>query len=159
MAGSIRSAGSCFELGGYWYWSNGWVSISLWLSFRLLFCTELSHRSKEFDGILKECLARLRNLLSVPDNYKIILQQGGGTGQFAALPLNLTQSSDETVDYLVTGTWSQKAAKEAEKYVKVNYVLPKTGKFVEVPDQSTWSLTPSASYVYYCDNETVHGRC
>lgn len=118
----------------------------------------MSHRSKDFDGILQECLATLRRLLSVPDNYKILLLQGGGTGQFAGIPLNLSQNPDQVADYFVTGSWSQKAAKEAEKYLKVNYVLPKVdGGYIGIPDQSTWSLTPNATYVYYCDNETVHG--
>lgn len=118
---------------------------------------ELSHRSKEFDRIQNECIGTLRRLIQIPDNYKVLLLQGGGTGEFAALPLNLTQSSDEIADYFVTGTWSQKSAKEAEKYIKVNYVLPKTSKYIEVPHESKWQLTPEASYVYYCDNETVHG--
>ncbi|XP_003382931.1 PREDICTED: phosphoserine aminotransferase-like [Amphimedon queenslandica] len=118
---------------------------------------ELSHRSKEFDRIQNECIGTLRRLIQIPDNYKVLLLQGGGTGEFAALPLNLTQSSDEVADYFVTGTWSQKSAKEAEKYIKVNYVLPKTSKYIEVPHESKWQLTPEASYVYYCDNETVHG--
>lgn len=121
------------------------------------FAAELSHRSKEFDSIQKECIDTLRRLVQIPDNYKVLLLQGGGTGEFAALPLNLTQSPDEVADYFVTGTWSQKSAKEAEKYLKVNYVLPKTSKYTEIPDESKWQLTPTASYVYYCDNETVHG--
>lgn len=93
----------------------------------------------------------------IPSNYKILFLQGGGTGQFAAIPLNLCQSSEAIADYFVTGTWSTKAAKEAEKFVKVNRVLPKTAQFVGVADKSEWSLSPNAAYVYYCDNETVHG--
>lgn len=62
-----------------------------------------------------------------------------------------------TADYIVTGTWSAKGAKEAEKYGKVNLVLPKTDKYTNIPDPSTWNLNPDASYVYYCANETVHG--
>lgn len=97
-------------------------------------------------------------LRKIPDNYKILLLQGGGTGQFAGIPLNISKSSDDTADYFVTGTWSAKAAKEAEKYVKVNRVLPKTTSYVDIADKPQWSLTPNASYVYYCDNETVHGE-
>lgn len=65
----------------------------------------------------------------IPSNYKVLFLQGGGTGQFAAVPLNLSRGENPTFDYFVTGTWSQKAAKEAEKYGKVNLVLPKTDKF------------------------------
>ena len=83
---------------------------------------------------------------------------GGGTAQFAAVPLNLATSNDCVADYFITGTWSNKAAKEAEKYVKVNRVLPKTSQFTTIPDRSQWNLTPNASYVYYCANETVHGE-
>ena len=94
----------------------------------------------------------------VPDNYKILLLQGGGTGQFAAIPLNLTQRKEEVVDYIVTGNWSAKAAKEAEKYATVNLVLPKTASYTHVPDKSEWKLSPNATYVYYCDNETAFGE-
>ena len=83
---------------------------------------------------------------------------GGGTGQFSAVPLNLLKGDNPTADYLVTGTWSNKAAKEAEKYCKVNKVLPKMDKYTGVPPQSEWKLNPDASYVYYCENETVHGQ-
>jgi len=82
---------------------------------------------------------------------------GGGTGQFSAVPLNLLKGDNPTADYFVTGTWSNKAAKEAEKYCKVNKPLPKTDKYTGVPPQSEWKLNPDASYVYYCENETVHG--
>ena len=78
--------------------------------------------------------------------------------QFAAIPLNLTQSEDEVADYFVTGNWSAKAAKEAEKYLKVNRVLPKTDKYIGVPPKTEWNLSSNASYVYYCDNETAYGE-
>lgn len=94
---------------------------------------------------------------SIPDNYSILLLQGGGTAQFAAIPLNLTQSKEDVVDYLVTGTWSNKAVKEAEKYCKVNLALPKTSSYTSIPDPQDWKLSPNAKYVYYCSNETVHG--
>lgn len=95
----------------------------------------------------------------MPDNYKILLLQGGGTGQFASIPLNLTRSKDEVVDYFVTGNWSAKAAKEAEKYATVNLVLPKTvPQYTDIPDQSQWKLSANASYAYYCDNETAFGE-
>ncbi len=95
---------------------------------------------------------------NVPDNYKILFLQGGGTGQFAAVPLNLTSSNEDVVDYIVTGQWSGKAAKEAEKYAKVNLVLPKQDKYTYIPEPVQWSFSDKPRYVYYCANETVHGK-
>ncbi len=96
---------------------------------------------------------------NIPENYCVVFTQGGGTGQFSAVPLNLMGlKENHTADYLVTGTWSAKAAKEAEKYGSVNLVLPKTSKYTDIPDPSSWKLNPNASYVYYCANETVHGK-
>lgn len=80
---------------------------------------EMSHRGKEFDSIAKKTEADLRTLLSIPDNYKVLFMQGGASTQFAAVPLNLTASNDDVVDYIVTGSWSKKAASEAKKYAKV----------------------------------------
>jgi phosphoserine aminotransferase len=74
------------------------------------------------------------------------------------VPLNLTAKKSDVVEYFVTGTWSNKAAKEAEKYATVHYVLPKTESYTNIPPSSEWTLSPDATYVYYCDNETVHGR-
>ena len=71
--------------------------------------------------------------------------------------MNLSRSSDQVTDYFVTGIWSSKAAKEAEKYTKVNHVLPKRSQFTNIPSKDQWQLTPDAAYVYYCANETVHG--
>ena len=95
---------------------------------------------------------------NVPDSYEILFLQGGGTGQFAAVPLNLTASKEDVVDYMVTGTWSNKAAKEAEKYATVHYVFPKVDRYTSIPPRSDWDFSPNATYVYYTDNETVHGR-
>ncbi|CAG2056575.1 unnamed protein product [Timema podura] len=118
---------------------------------------ELSHRSADYDKINNGAQRTLRELLNIPDNYKVLFLQGGGTGLFAAVALNLI-SRTGTADYLVTGTWSSKAAAEAAKYGKVNLVLPKTNKFLEIPNSSTWNLDPNASYVYYCANETINGE-
>jgi phosphoserine aminotransferase len=118
--------------------------------------TEISHRAPEFMDVVNSTVAKAKQLLKVPDNYKILFMQGGGTGQFAAVPLNLLSKSGKA-DYVVTGTWSAKAVKEASKYGKVNLVLPKTDKYGKVPNQLTWNLDPEASYVYYCANETVDG--
>ncbi|XP_033974542.1 phosphoserine aminotransferase [Trematomus bernacchii] len=119
---------------------------------------EMSHRSADFNKILTKTEILLRELLTIPDNYKVLFLQGGGSGQFSAVPLNLIGLKEDTcADYLVTGTWSEKAAKEAEKYGKVNIVHPKLDSYTKIPDPSSWTLNPSASYVYYCCNETVHG--
>lgn len=93
----------------------------------------------------------------VPDNYQVLFLQGGGTGQFAAVPLNLTRGTDDVVDYLVTGVWSSKAAKEAEKYATVHYTFPKTDSYIDIPAREQWTLSPNATYLYYTDNETIHG--
>ncbi|CAG9836455.1 unnamed protein product [Diabrotica balteata] len=117
---------------------------------------EMSHRGKEYTKINKDSQAVIRELLNVPDNYKILLMQGGGCGAFAAVAMNLLNRTG-TADYAVTGTWSDKAAKEASKYGNVNLVFPKANKPGSIPPQNTWKMNPNASYVYYCDNETVDG--
>jgi len=96
------------------------------------------------------------NNRNVPENYKILFLQGGGTGQFAAVPLNLIGKSGKA-DYIVTGSWSAKALQEAEKYGEVRMVHEKLNQYGSIPDPSTWKLNPDASYVYYCANETVEG--
>lgn len=118
---------------------------------------ETSHRSQTYMKFNTEVQNVVRKLLNVPDNYKILFLSGGGTGEFAAVPLNLI-SRTGTADYVITGDWSSKAAKEAKKYGKVNLVLkPTDGKYTGIPDQSEWNLDPNASYVYICTNETIHG--
>ncbi|KAK5649844.1 hypothetical protein RI129_000873 [Pyrocoelia pectoralis] len=117
---------------------------------------EMSHRSKEYVKINRDAQAAIRELLNVPDNYKVLFIQGGGTGAFAAVALNLLNRTG-TADYCVTGTWSSKAAKEAAKYGEVRLAFPVPKKLGQIPDQSTWTLNPKASYVYYCANETVDG--
>ncbi|XP_054709053.1 phosphoserine aminotransferase-like [Uloborus diversus] len=123
----------------------------------MIFVLELTHRGATFGKINDEAERSLRQVFDIPSNYKVLFLQGGGTGQFSAVPLNLCFSSDDVVDYIVTGTWSSKAAKEAEKYCKVNRVLPKTDVFTGIPPQSEWKLSKNAKYVYYCANETIHG--
>ncbi|KAM9743263.1 phosphoserine aminotransferase isoform 1-T2 [Menidia menidia] len=119
---------------------------------------EMSHRSPDFSNIINKTESLLRELLNIPDNYRVLFLQGGGSGQFSAVPLNLIGLREgRSADYVVTGTWSAKAAKEAEKYGKVNVVHPKLDTYTKIPDPATWTLNPSASYVYYCCNETVHG--
>ncbi|BES95269.1 phosphoserine aminotransferase [Nesidiocoris tenuis] len=117
---------------------------------------EMSHRSSHYENINQSSQDTLRRILKVPDNYKILFLQGGGTGMFAAVAMNLMGRTG-TADYLVTGSWSAKAAKEAAKYGKVNLVVPKANKYTEIPPPETWNLDSNASYLYYCANETVHG--
>ncbi|XP_028399449.1 phosphoserine aminotransferase-like [Dendronephthya gigantea] len=117
---------------------------------------ELSHRSKEYAALNQEAIDNIRKILDVPDNYKILFCQGGGYGQFSFVPMNLMKEGG-SADYIVTGTWSSKAANEAAKYGQVNYVFPKPKMFTAIPDEKDWTLNKDASYVYYCANETVHG--
>ncbi|XP_069786521.1 phosphoserine aminotransferase-like isoform X1 [Narcine bancroftii] len=119
---------------------------------------EMSHRSAHFIKIANTAENDLRELLKIPENYKVIFLQGGGTGQFSAVPLNLIGLKEErSADYVVTGAWSANAAKEAEKYGKVNIVHPKLDAYRTIPNPSNWNLNPNASYIFYCANETVHG--
>mmetsp|Transcript_23807 Transcript_23807/g.62307 ORF Transcript_23807/g.62307 Transcript_23807/m.62307 type:complete len:370 (-) Transcript_23807:114-1223(-) len=119
---------------------------------------ELSHRGPEFKEIITEAEARLRRLMEIPDNYKVLFTQGGGSTQFSAVPLNLFGGAGKaSADYIVTGGWSAKAAKEAAKYGEVNEVFPRLDAYQSIPDPATWTLNPDATYVYYCANETVYG--
>jgi phosphoserine aminotransferase len=119
---------------------------------------ELSHRSSQFASILNYAETTLRQILAIPNNYKILFLQGGGSGQFAAVALNLMNlKPTRQADYVITGSWSAAAAKEAQKYGQVNLVLPSTTKYTTIPDQSSWKLNANSSYVYYCANETIDG--
>jgi phosphoserine aminotransferase len=118
---------------------------------------EISHRSKEFVGVAQTAEADLRELLGVPSNYKVLFLQGGATGMFSAIPMNLT-TADSTVDYINTGAWSKKALGEAKQYCKVNVAADAAAsKYSSVPPQSEWKLTPGAAYVHYTPNETIGG--
>jgi hypothetical protein len=117
---------------------------------------EMSHRSKEFDGIITTAEADLRKLLSIPDNYKVVFLQGGASTQFASLVYNFTVPGD-AVDYVVTGAWSKKAFEEANKLgLKANLVAKGDNK--SIPDRDSWKLSPDAKFVHYCDNETIGVR-
>jgi len=118
---------------------------------------EMSHRSKDFAQIAEEAEADLRELLNVPSQYKVLFLQGGASGQFAAIPMNLLAGKDRA-DYLVTGFWSQKAYEEAQKYCKANLVASgQSGHFQAVPEPDSWRLSKGAAYFHYTDNETIHG--
>ena len=117
---------------------------------------EMSHRSKAFDNIIKEAEKDLRDLMNIPDNYKVLFVQGGGTTQFAMVPLNLLK--DGVGCYVETGTWSKKAIAEAKKYGEVKVVASSADKnFSYVPDCSDLDIPENADYVYICENETING--
>jgi phosphoserine aminotransferase len=118
---------------------------------------EISHRSKAFIGVAAEAEADLRELLAIPSNYKVLFMQGGATGQFAAIPMNLTQSG-ASVDYLNTGAWSKKAIGEARHYCNVNVAADAAASnYSDVPARSEWRLTAGAAYLHYTPNETIGG--
>ena len=118
---------------------------------------EMSHRSKVFDKIIKDAEALMRELYNVPDNYKVLFLQGGGSTQFAMIPLNLA-SKNKKADYVITGQWAKKAAAEAERYITVNRVASsadKTFSYIPKLDKSTFSS--DADYFYICYNNTIYG--
>lgn len=117
---------------------------------------EMSHRSAEFKAIIEEAEKDLRDLLDIPDNYKVLFMQGGGNQQFAAVPLNLMKNG--TADYIITGQWAKKAAREAEKYGKVNIIASSADRtFSYIPDCSDLPVDEDADYVYICENNTIYG--
>lgn len=118
---------------------------------------EMSHRSKEFDGVIQGAEADLRELMGIPSNYKVLFLQGGATTQFAMIPMNL-RAADASADYIVTGAWSKKAAKEAQMLGNANIAFSGDAtNFNKTPEQSELKLDDKASYLYYCSNETIHG--
>lgn len=118
---------------------------------------EMSHRSKVYDSIIKGAEALLRELMNIPENYKVLFLQGGASTQFAAIPLNFMNGSGKA-DYVVSGQWSNKAYKEATKYGDVKVVATsKEQNFSCVPEMNKNEFRPDADYFYICMNETVHG--
>jgi phosphoserine aminotransferase len=118
---------------------------------------EMSHRGKEFTAIATKAEADLRELMHIPDNYKVLFLQGGATAQFSAIPLNLLRGK-KTADYVNTGVWSKKAIEEAQRYCDVNVVASsEESNYDTVPDFDTWQLNPNAAYVHYTANETIGG--
>src|SRR5690606_38998229 len=116
---------------------------------------EMSHRGKEFIAIYEEAERDLRELLGVPANYKILFLQGGATLQFAQVPMNLL-GGKAAADYVVSGQWSKKAAKEAQKYCDVGIAASSEDRnFTYAP--KAWNVRPDAAYVHYCSNETIGG--
>lgn len=126
---------------------------------------EASHRSTEFTNLIEEAELRLRRMVGISEDYAVLFMQGGGTLQFAAVVCNLLSKEATAVDYLITGTWSSKAAEEARKLLsrQGNVIVNEISLFSEhggerqLTPPNEWNLDQSSSFVYYCDNETVDG--
>ncbi len=117
---------------------------------------EMSHRSQVFDDIIKEAEQDLRDLMNIPDNYKVLFLQGGASQQFAMIPMNLMKN--KVADYIVTGQWAKKAYQEAQKYGKANKIASSEDKtFSYIPDCSDLPISEDADYVYICENNTIYG--
>ncbi|MDU5260823.1 MAG: 3-phosphoserine/phosphohydroxythreonine transaminase [Clostridium celatum] len=117
---------------------------------------EMSHRSKIFEEIIQEAEQDLRDLMNIPDNYKVLFIQGGGSTQFAMVPMNLMKN--RVADYIITGQWAKKAAAEAKRYGKINEVASSADKtFSYIPDVSKIKVSDDADYVYICHNNTIYG--
>lgn len=117
---------------------------------------EMSHRSSAFQKILSEAEQDLRDLMSIPDNYKVLFLQGGASLQFAMIPMNLMKKG--TADYIVTGQWAKKAYQEAQKYGKANKIATSEDRtFSYIPDCSDLPVSEDADYVYICENNTIYG--
>ena len=117
---------------------------------------EMSHRSKAFEQIIQEAEQDLRDLMNIPDNYKVLFLQGGASTQFAMIPMNLMKN--KVADYIITGQWAKKAAAEATKYGKVNELASSADKtFSYIPDVSKIEVSDDADYVYICHNNTIYG--
>lgn len=117
---------------------------------------EMSHRSKAFEEIINEAEQDLRELMNIPDNYKVLFLQGGASQQFAMIPMNLMKN--KVADYIVTGQWAKKAYQEAQIYGKANKIASSEDKtFSYIPDCSDLPISDNADYVYICENNTIYG--
>ncbi len=117
---------------------------------------EMSHRSKAYQAIIDEAEADLRELMNIPDNYKVLFLQGGASQQFAMIPMNLMKNG--VADYIITGQWAKKAYQEAQLYGKANAVASSADKtFSYIPDCSDLPISENADYVYICENNTIYG--
>ena len=117
---------------------------------------EMSHRGKAFIAIAEQAEADLRELLAIPQNYKVLFVQGGATAQFAAVPLNLA-TPGQKVDYVVTGTWSKKAVSEAKRFATVNIAADARDPYCSIPNAGDWRPSNDAAYLHYTPNETIGG--
>ena len=117
---------------------------------------EMSHRSKAFEEIIQEAEKDLRELMNIPNNYKVLFLQGGASTQFAMVPMNLMKN--RVADYIITGQWAKKAAEEARKYGKVNELASSADKtFSYIPDVDKVEVSSDSDYVYICHNNTIYG--
>ena len=117
---------------------------------------EMSHRSKAYQQIIDEAEADLRQLMNIPDNYKVLFLQGGASQQFAAIPMNLMKNG--VADYIITGQWAKKAYQEAKLYGTANAIASSADKtFSYIPDCSDLPISEDADYVYICENNTIYG--
>ncbi|MDX1519816.1 MAG: 3-phosphoserine/phosphohydroxythreonine transaminase, partial [Gammaproteobacteria bacterium] len=118
---------------------------------------EMGHRTDAFRSIADQAERDIRELLAVPDNYKVLFIQGGASNQFAMVPLNLL-GNRTAADYLHTGYWSGKAMQEAARFCEVHAVISNAGdQHRSIPPVAEWQLDPAAAYVYFTDNETIQG--
>ena len=117
---------------------------------------EMSHRGKEFTAIAHQAEADLRAILAVPATHKILFMQGGAIAENAIVPMNLSRGG--RADYVITGSWSQKSAKEAHKYCEVHLAASNAADHhTTLPDYGSWQISDNAAYVHVCSNETIHG--
>ena len=117
---------------------------------------EMSHRSKAYQAIIDEAEADLRELMNIPENYKVLFLQGGASQQFAMIPMNLMKNG--VADYIITGQWAKKAYQEAQKYGKANAIASSADKtFSYISDCSDLPISEDADYVYICENNTIYG--
>jgi phosphoserine aminotransferase len=117
---------------------------------------EMSHRSKAYEAIIQEAEKDLRDLMNIPDNYKVLFLQGGASQQFAMLPMNLMKN--KVADYIITGQWAKKAYQEAKIYGTANAIASSADKtFSYIPDCSDLPISENADYVYICENNTIYG--
>ena len=117
---------------------------------------EMSHRSKVFEEIIHEAEQDLRDLMGIPDHYKVLFLQGGASQQFAMIPMNLMKN--RVADYIVTGQWAKKAWQEAQKYGKANKIASSEDRtFSYIPDCQDLPISEDADYVYICENNTIYG--
>ena len=117
---------------------------------------EMSHRSAAYQAIIDEAEADLRELMNIPENYKVLFLQGGASQQFAAVPMNLMKN--KVADYIITGVWAKKAWQEAKLYGKANAIASsEDATYTYIPDCSDLPISPDADYVYICENNTIYG--
>lgn len=118
---------------------------------------EMSHRGKEYTSIAEQAEADLREVMGIPDNYKVLFLQGGASSQFSAIPMNLLRGNN-TADYIDTGVWSKKAIEEGSRFCDVNVVATgENSNFTSIPEPQSWNLNRGAAYMHYTPNETISG--